>query len=142
MQLLAQLKRLAGFEREEDHCLFCSILAERARTVFAENESFVAVFDEFPVNKGHALIIPKRHIHTVFELPNSEALDLLSILRLAKDELDQRFRPDGYNLGINSGEAAGQTIPHLHIHLIPRYEGDVEDPRGGIRNFKSPLVPY
>lgn len=142
MQLLTQLKRLAGFEREEGNCLFCEVLADRSRTVFAENANFLAVFDQFPVNEGHALLIPKRHVHTIFELREGEALDFLAILQLAKKELDQRYHPDAYNVGINSGEAAGQTISHLHVHLIPRYQGDVEDPRGGIRNFKSPLVPY
>jgi len=142
MPLLTHLRRLAGIAEERDHCLFCTAVAERNREVLAENASFVAVYDNFPVNEGHTLILPKRHIETVFELDDHEAADLVAILRVAKEHLDSAFHPDGFNVGINSGEAAGQTISHLHVHLIPRYRGDVRDPRGGIRNFKSALVPY
>lgn len=126
----------------DSDCLFCALKSEREREILAENRSFLAVFDKFPVNRGHVLIISKRHIATPFDLLNQEAVDLLDLLRLAKVLLDKRFHPDAYNLGVNSGVAAGQTVCHLHIHLIPRYAGDVENPRGGIRNFKRPLVPY
>jgi diadenosine tetraphosphate (Ap4A) HIT family hydrolase len=118
------------------------LVTERSREILAENCSFIAVFDSFPVNEGHALIISKRHISTFFEVSNGEATDLLDALAEVKARLDGRFHPDGYNIGVNCGEAAGQTIPHLHVHLIPRYPGDVENPRGGVRNFKAPLVHY
>lgn len=129
-------------EHEGRDCIFCHLLPTRAREVLAENDSFFAVFDEFPVNKGHVLLIPKRHLLTPFELTRKEGGDLVELLSLVKASLDEQFQPDGYNVGINTGQAAGQTISHLHIHLIPRYRGDVEKPRGGIRNLKEALIPY
>ena len=129
-------------EQVPSTCLFCALVSERNREIVVENGSFLAVFDNFPVNQGHTLVISKRHISTPFEMLSSEGIDLIDLFRVAKVRLDNRFHPDGYNVGINSGIAAGQTVPHLHIHLIPRYRGDVENPRGGIRNFKQPLVTY
>jgi len=89
--------------------------------------------DGFPISPGHTLIIPKRHLASFFELTNSERQALFDLLEQAKTDIDKEFSPAGYNIGINDGAAAGQTVPHLHIHLIPRYEGDVADPRGGVR---------
>jgi len=91
------------------------------------------VLDGYPVSRGHTLIIPKRHVGSFFELETKEREDILSMLDEAKTRLDASYAPDGYNIGINDGPAAGQTVPHLHIHLIPRYEGDQGDPRGGVR---------
>ena len=82
---------------------------------------------------GHLLLIPFRHIPTLFEATDEEQAALLALVREAKDLLDDRFRPDGYNIGVNVGTAAGQTVMHLHVHVIPRYAGDMEDPRGGVR---------
>jgi diadenosine tetraphosphate (Ap4A) HIT family hydrolase len=79
------------------------------------------------------LVIPKRHVRSFFDLTVAEQLDALNLLQRAKQDLDQQYAPQGYNIGINDGPAAGQTIPHLHIHLIPRYSGDRPDPRGGVR---------
>jgi diadenosine tetraphosphate (Ap4A) HIT family hydrolase len=79
------------------------------------------------------LVIPRRHVGSFFELLADEQADLLGLLDAAKQILDADFSPDGYNIGINDGAAAGQTVPHLHIHLIPRYKGDCPDPRGGVR---------
>jgi diadenosine tetraphosphate (Ap4A) HIT family hydrolase len=79
------------------------------------------------------LVIPKRHIGSFFELEPEERDSLFSLLEESKRGLDKEFKPDGYNIGINDGPSAGQTVPHLHIHLIPRYSGDQADPRGGIR---------
>ncbi len=126
----------------ESSCLFCDVVLLRDREILAENDSFLAVFDSYPVNPGHVLLVSRRHVETPFELSSGEGADLTDILRSAKAILEERFRPDGYNVGINAGSVAGQTVPHLHIHLIPRYNGDVENPRGGIRNFKKSLVPY
>src|SRR5437879_5553659 len=142
MEQAVQQMAMVTEKQSQEGCLFCRLVNYRNREILVENESLIVVLDNFPVNKGHTLIIAKRHIATPFQLFNYEGIELLEILSVAKRILDERFEPDGYNLGINSGQAAGQTIPHLHIHLIPRYNGDVENPRGGIRNFKPALVPY
>jgi diadenosine tetraphosphate (Ap4A) HIT family hydrolase len=89
--------------------------------------------DGYPISPGHTLVIPKRHVRSFFDLTVAEQLDALNLLQRAKQDLDQQYAPQGYNIGINDGPAAGQTIPHLHIHLIPRYSGDRPDPRGGVR---------
>jgi diadenosine tetraphosphate (Ap4A) HIT family hydrolase len=93
----------------------------------------VVIRDAYPVSRGHTLIIPKRHVGSFFHLTDEERVALLALLSSAKGAVDAEFGPDGYNIGINDGAAAGQTIPHLHIHLIPRYSGDHSDPRGGVR---------
>lgn len=89
--------------------------------------------DKYPVNPGHLLIIPKRHVADFFLTTEAEKVALLSLLDEAKHYLDGKHAPAGYNVGINVGEAAGQTIPHVHLHLIPRYHGDMQSPRGGVR---------
>lgn len=111
-------------------CPFCEIPSER---IIEETSATFMVFDGFPVSKGHTLIIPRRHVGSFFELDKKEQEDILSMLDKAKTRLDADYAPDGYNIGINDGPAAGQTVPHMHIHLIPRYVGDQDDPRGGIR---------
>ena len=111
-------------------CVFCTL--PRVRIV-AENESAVAVRDGFPVSPGHTLIIPRRHIGSFFDLYEDERNAMLTLLDSARSGVESEFHPDGYNIGINDGPAAGQTVAHLHIHLIPRYRGDREDPRGGVR---------
>jgi len=93
----------------------------------------LVVRDAFPISPGHTLIIPKRHVGSFFELEADERAELLALLDKAKVVADEEFSPQGYNIGINDGAAAGQTVPHLHIHLIPRYQGDRPDPRGGVR---------
>ena len=100
------------------------------------------IFDNYPVNKGHMLIIPKRHYSDFFETSPEELEQIFNLLHQAKEKLDKLYSPDGYNIGINNGKAAGQTIMHLHIHLIPRYDGDTDDPRGGVRHIIEELVPY
>ncbi|CEO90059.1 HIT family protein [Syntrophaceticus schinkii] len=121
------------------HCVFCQIRPEQ---VIAENELAVALFDNYPVNRGHVLVVPKRHVETYFEATLEEMDAITRLIIEVKDKLDQQFQPDGYNIGVNVGGAAGQTIFHLHVHVIPRYSGDVPDPRGGIRRIKKSLVPY
>lgn len=111
-------------------CPFCSLPAAR---IVDEVEHCFAIRDAFPVSEGHTLIISKRHVGSLFELGECEALDLFRLVARAKQTLDAEFRPAGFNVGINDGRAAGQTVPHLHVHLIPRYTGDVPDPRGGVR---------
>lgn len=121
-------------------CIFCEKLNKNEYIL--ENELAVAIFDAFPVNKGHMLIVPKRHFASFFEATSEEVLSCMELINKAKQYLDNEYNPDGYNIGINVGETAGQTIFHLHIHIIPRYKGDVENPRGGIRKLKTPLVEY
>jgi len=111
-------------------CPFCELPLER---ILVENIEGVVIRDSFPVSPGHTLVIPRRHIRSFFELNDEERPALLALLNEAKRKLDAEFQPAGYNIGINDGAAAGQTIGHLHIHLIPRFEGDQVDPRGGVR---------
>lgn len=111
-------------------CPFCSVPVER---ILQSSNCGMVIRDGFPISLGHTLIIPRRHVGSFFDLSGAERSDLCSLLEEAKRQLDAEFRADGYNIGINDGATAGQTVPHLHIHLIPRYRGDREDPRGGVR---------
>lgn len=114
----------------EVRCPFCALPAERI--LILADEALV-IRDTFPVSPGHTLVIPRRHIGSFFELSDAERTCMVELLAQAKAELDLSFQPDGFNIGINDGAAAGQTVPHLHLHLIPRYLGDAPDPRGGVR---------
>ena len=116
---------------EKRDCPFC--ITDSSREIILETESEFSIFDKFPVNKGHALIIPKRHVSNYFDLTIEEQNACFQLVNKVKDVLSKKFNPDGFNIGINIGEKAGQTVNHVHIHLIPRYEGDVETPRGGVR---------
>lgn len=109
-------------------CPFCDI----NNYVFEDEEVF-AIYDKYPVTKGHLLIITKRHITSFFDTTLKEKKEIYKMLESLKIFLIDKYDPDGFNIGINEGKAAGQTVEHLHIHLIPRYRGDVENPRGGIR---------
>lgn len=100
----------------------------------AANPLAFAIRDGFPVSPGHTLIVPRRPVSTWFEAIREEQLAMLDLLDVVKPGLDAEFAPAGYNLGVNVGTAAGQTVMHLHLHVIPRYEGDVSDPRGGVRH--------
>ena len=112
------------------NCVFCELPQKR---IYYESDLWLVVRDIFPVSPGHTLLIPKRHICDFFEINKTEYTELLSVIHSAKEQLDQELKPDGHNIGINCGQTAGQTIFHLHIHLIPRYQGDRNDPRGGVR---------
>lgn len=120
-------------------CLFCDIMME---SKVLDNKFFYAVFDMYPVNLGHLLIISKKHIPDLFGLDEAEFKHLYGIINQAKEMLDMKYKPAGYNIGVNCGDSAGQTILHFHLHIIPRYINDVESPRGGVRNIKKPLVYY
>ena len=111
-------------------CPFCNPPAEE---IVLQNNLCYARYDKFPASPGHLLIIPFRHVAGLFDATDEEQAALLALVRGAKHLLDGRFHPDGYNVGVNVGAAAGQTVMHLHVHVIPRYAGDVEDPRGGVR---------
>ena len=111
-------------------CPFCTLPLER---IIDSNDLALVIRDGYPVSPGHSLVIPKRHIGSWFEITPEEQSAMLDLLGRAKVVLEEEFKPDGYNIGINDGPTAGQTVPHLHMHLIPRYNGDLEDPRGGVR---------
>ena len=98
-----------------------------------ENPVGFVIFDNFPVSEGHSLIIPKRIYSNYFDSTEDEIKGLNELIFQTKNYLDKELEPQGYNIGINCGLVSGQTIDHVHIHLIPRYENDVEDPRGGVR---------
>ena len=112
------------------NCPFCTLPPDR---IIDSNDLALVIRDGYPVSPGHTLVIPKRHIGSWFEITQAEQQALLDLLGKAKAILETEFKPDGYNIGINDGPTAGQTVPHLHMHLIPRYKGDQEDPRGGVR---------
>lgn len=120
-------------------CPFCDPEPER---VFLETDLVVGLWDKYPVSPGHALLVPRRHVAGWFEATEEERQALTAALDLARDRILEQHRPDGFNIGINSGEAAGQTIFHLHIHLIPRYGGDQDDPRGGVRKLFPDQARY
>ena len=111
-------------------CPFCNPSEDE---IVLANDLCYARYDKYPVSPGHLLLIPYRHIPTLFDATDDEQAALLALVREAKTLLDEHFHPDGYNVGVNVGPAAGQTVMHLHVHVIPRYAGDVEDPRGGVR---------
>ena len=156
-------------------CYFCTVVRGEADPFVFENRSFVSIFDTNPVNPGHALVIPKRHVVSVFELNETEQGDYFDAIQgvkavientdfqqlytemLTRDYLQDRpmehidnilqlpflgKQPDAYTVGNNDGRAAGRSIDHLHVILLPRYEGDVEKPRGGIRNVIPDRANY
>ena len=122
-------------------CLFCGLREGNARPVTARTPAFFAVEDKYPVNVGHTLVIPARHVARMRDLTVAEFAELKQILEIVQDQLTEQ-NAEGFNIGVNEGEVAGQTVSHLHIHVIPRYSGDVAQPRGGVRNIKSALVAY
>ena len=113
-------------------CPFCSPYDD---DVIAKNTFCYARWDRYPVSKGHLLVIPFRHIPDFFELADEEKLALLALVTECKEIIEENFTPAGYNIGFNIGAAAGQTVMHCHCHVIPRYLGDVKNPRGGIRGL-------
>jgi diadenosine tetraphosphate (Ap4A) HIT family hydrolase len=121
------------------NCIFCNIERER---IIVENEGAFAIYDNFPVSYGHMLIIPKKHYNNYFEANQQTKEQLWKLVDNCKEAVDKKFNPDGYNIGINCGEAAGQTVMHLHIHLIPRYKGDIKNPRGGVRGVIPDMRIY
>lgn len=102
-------------------------------SIILESDSFIAFLDRFPITKGHTLVVPKQVVSSIYDLQPSEQLDLWDAVKETRSMLLEAYKPDGFNIGVNDGEAAGQTIAHAHIHIIPRYKNDQPDPRGGIR---------
>jgi diadenosine tetraphosphate (Ap4A) HIT family hydrolase len=115
----------------QSECPFCNPDPDR---VFLETELVVGLWDAFAVAAGHALVVTRRHVASWFDTTASERQALTDAIQTARQEILRRHAPHGFNIGVNVGEAAGQTVPHLHVHVIPRYRGDVPDPRGGIRH--------
>lgn len=114
-------------------CIFCDKVA--SGEALLQNELAIAFFDSFPVSRGHVLIIPRRHAETFFDLTDDELVAMKHLAFEVKSLLDEQFHPDGYNIGLNCREAGGQTVFHCHMHVIPRYKGDVPDPTGGVRTI-------
>jgi diadenosine tetraphosphate (Ap4A) HIT family hydrolase len=121
-----------------DNCIFCQLPEE---AIIAQNELAVAIFDKYPVNPGHTLVIPRRHYPSYFDVTGEELLALHRLVLDVKQLLDERYRPDGYNVGVNVGGCAGQVIWHVHLHVIPRFNGDSPRP-GGLRRVKQPVTPW
>jgi diadenosine tetraphosphate (Ap4A) HIT family hydrolase len=109
-------------------CPFCA-----EDDAIIKSELAYARFDKFPVNPGHVLVIPRRHVSSFFETTQAERQEMLNLVDEMKALLDRQYAPDGYNIGVNVGETSGQTVMHVHVHLIPRYKGDTSNPRGGVR---------
>jgi histidine triad (HIT) family protein len=159
----------------EQNCYFCRVSSGQADPFIYENRSFVGIFDTNPVNPGHALVIPRRHVASIFDLNEEEELDYFDAIRgvkgvieatdladLYQNMLDRDYlknrpkdhivtvlrlpflgdKPEAYTVGNNDGREAGRSIDHLHVILLPRYQGDVENPRGGIRNVIPSRANY
>lgn len=115
---------------QDKTCLFCELGRER---ILHQSALAVVFADSFPVSTGHCLVVPRRHVTSWFEATEDERREMIGLLDQARVSIREVHAPAGFNIGINDGPAAGQSIPHLHIHLIPRYTGDVAEPRGGVR---------
>ena len=118
-----------------DDCLFCQVPEDE---VLAANELAFARWDKYPVSPGHLLIIPKRHYESIFEATADEHAACWELLQQGRRLIEQQHRPDGYNIGVNVGRAGGQSVFHVHMHVIPRYQGDVKNPLGGVRG----VIPF
>lgn len=123
------------------NCPFCSDYIVKINIVL-ETRHFFLKWDAYPVSAGHLLVIPKRHIETFSEMSDQEGHDWLKAILDGLRTVKEKYMPDGINMGLNEGKSAGQTIPHLHFHIIPRKAGDVDDPRGGIRGVIPGKASY
>lgn len=119
-------------------CLFC----KDAKGVSLKNELAYSARDSYAVSPGHTVVVPKRHVAEFFDLTQDEVVACMELINEEKELIDEEFNPDGYNIGVNIGPAAGQSILHVHIHIIPRYEGDVENPQGGVRHVIPKKAHY
>ncbi|MFQ5888649.1 MAG: HIT family protein [Gemmatimonadota bacterium] len=123
----------------DSDCPFCPLPDER---IWIETEEAVAVPDLYPATEGHTLVVPKRHVEGFYELPRGEQAAIWELVAEVRGRLAADLRPDGFTIGINDGLAAGQTIQHAHIHVIPRHLGDVPDPTGGLRGILPRKARY
>ena len=117
-------------KRVHEGCPFCGVDSD---SILRESGHGYALRDRYPVSPGHTLIVPTEHVATLYDLPRKAQADLWELVATTRASLAEELDPDGFNIGVNDGAAAGQTVAHAHIHVIPRYDGDVDDPRGGIR---------
>jgi diadenosine tetraphosphate (Ap4A) HIT family hydrolase len=125
------LEEKQGKKRDPNNpCLFCT----DPQGSSLNNELAYSARDSYAVSPGHTLVIPRRHVASFFELAPEEINACMALINEERKLLDEEFKPDGYNIGVNIGPAAGQSIFHVHIHIIPRYKGDVENPQGGVRH--------
>lgn len=122
-----------------EDCPFCRPTSDR---LFHLGRNVLGIWDSYPVSPGHALLVPKRHVSSWFEATAEEQQELFEAIQVARTEIEQAHEPNGFNVGINVGAAAGQTVPHLHVHVIPRYSGDMADPRGGVRGVIPQMQNY
>ncbi len=113
---------------DHPNCPFCT-----QPNIVIENELAFTRYDGYPVSPGHCLIVPRRHVAEYFQATPEEKAAIWALVDEMKIIIDKEFSPDGYNVGVNIGESAGQSVPHIHVHMIPRYKGDIENPRGGVR---------
>lgn len=121
-------------------CIFCRPDDSTLNTVIWRGDLVYVRWDNFPVSRGHMEVVPFRHVESYFDLTDDEVLEMHRAA-VAGRHLAAEFAPDGYTIGVNEGRAGGRTVDHVHLHLIPRYKGDVKDPRGGIRNILPGLSP-
>lgn len=123
---------------DEKKCPFCDV----SNKIILENEYCFSMFDQYPVSPGHTLIISKRHISNYFELTDEEKNACWNLVEEVKTVLKEKYNPDGWNIGINCGSVAGQTVFHFHCHFIPRFKGDMENPEGGVRHSVEGMGYY
>ncbi len=116
-------------------CIFCKSDDPTLNSLIRRRGTVFTRWDNFPASRGHVEIVPFRHVQSFFDLTPPEVKDLHEVAKRVKEDLERHLRPDGYTIGVNDGSAAGRTVPHLHMHIIPRWFGDVPDPRGGIRRI-------
>lgn len=121
------------------NCVFCKL--DKGRIIL-ESKNVIAIYDKYPVSQGHILVIPREHKQSYFNLNVSIQNEVWSLVEKVREHLIIRFDPDGFNIGVNDGIPAGQTIPHCHIHVIPRYKGDIENPAGGVRGVIPSKMKY
>jgi diadenosine tetraphosphate (Ap4A) HIT family hydrolase len=134
MQVNATFRQATRQIKHPD-CLFCRVDDQTVNTIFVQSANFYARRDNFPAAEGHLEIVPKWHVESFFELTHDEISEAYLLMTEARHKLAELYQPAGYTIGINEGRAAGRSVDHLHIHLIPRHYGDVDDPRGGIRQI-------
>jgi diadenosine tetraphosphate (Ap4A) HIT family hydrolase len=123
--------RICSPKLAEDQAMECELCKEQM-TLFGDEHAYVR-YDNNSLSKGHVIVVPRRHVADFFDMTQEEKNSVVALLDHAKAEISREHSPDGYNIGVNIGKAAGQSRMHVHVHLIPRYAGDVADPNGGVR---------